>query len=53
MPRKRNRAAPRAKMPVRIPQIEPPTLTPKKVSPANRKNRIMHHVERAFGSFIE
>jgi hypothetical protein len=52
MPRNKNTAAPSAKMPVRIPQIEPPRLTPNKVSPANRKNRIINHVDMALGSFI-
>jgi hypothetical protein len=39
LPRKRKTAVGRAKMPVRIPQMAPPKLTPNAESPANKKNQ--------------
>jgi hypothetical protein len=39
-------------MPVRMSQREPPRLTPKAESPANRKNRTINHTEIVFGIFI-
>ncbi len=50
---KRSTAEARAKIPVRMPQSDPPTDIPKADKPANRKNRIMAHVESLDGIFIQ
>jgi hypothetical protein len=52
LPKKRKTAAPMAKIPVRMPQMEPPRLMPNAERPANKKKRIMNHTEIVLGIFI-